>query len=219
VLSTQLNRAVQKQAENVSPADIEKYYKENSAAFEQLSLQRIFVPKRAPQPANDKAGAGAAAQTAESEEDASKKEADSLQTRAAAGEDFDKLQKEALDFAGMATAAPSTSMKVLASELSPVERILLDMKPGEVSHVLGENNGYFIYKLVGKEQKPLDDQSREDIKSKLAHQKFQSTMDELHKSFVTTLSDAYFGTEPAQAGATRGTPVPRPVPPAVIRQV
>jgi hypothetical protein len=63
---------------------------------------------------------------------------------------------------------------------------------------------------VGKEQKPLDDKSREDIKSRLAHQKFQSTMDELHKSFVTTLSDVYFGTEPAQAGPTAAAKVQVP---------
>jgi PPIC-type PPIASE domain len=210
VLSAQLNRAVQKEAENVPPADIDKYYKENSATFEQISLQRIFVPKgRGPQPANDKSG-GAATEPVKSDEDAAKNEAEFLQTRAAAGEDFDKLQTEALDFAGVTTPASSTSVRVLASELPAAQSTVLDLKPGQVSHVLADSNGYFIYKLVGKEQKPLDDKSREDIKSRLAHQKFQSTMDELHKSFVTTLSDVYFGTEPAQAGPTAAAKVQVP---------
>jgi hypothetical protein len=85
VLSAQLNRAVQKEAENVPPADIDKYYKENSATFEQISLQRIFVPKgRGPQPANDKSG-GAATEPVKSDEDAAKNEAEFLQTRAARG--------------------------------------------------------------------------------------------------------------------------------------
>lgn len=213
VLSMQLNRAVQKQAENVPPADIEKYYKENPAGFEQLSLQRIFVPKsKPPQAANDKTNAAAATQPAKSDEDATKQEAELLQTRAAAGEDFDKLQKEAYDFAGLATPVPGSNVKALASELSPAQRAVLDLKPGEVSHVLAESNGFYIYKFLAKEQKPFDDKAREDIKSKLAQQRFQSTMEELHKSFVTTLSDTYFGTAPAEAGPNHGMPAPPPTP-------
>jgi parvulin-like peptidyl-prolyl isomerase len=217
VLSMQLNRAVQKQADNVPAADIEKYYKENSAGFEQLSLQRIFVPKgKPPQIANDKTNTAAATQPAKSDEDAAKKEAESLETRAAAGEDFDKLQKEAYDFAGIASPGPGSRVEVFASELLPSQRAILDLKPGEVSHVFAESNGFYIYKFLAKEQKPLDDKVREDIKSKLAHQRFQSTMDQLHKSFVTTLSDAYFGTDPAQAGPTHGMPIPRLTPPGAV---
>jgi PPIC-type PPIASE domain len=214
VLSAQLNRAVQKEAENVPAADIDKYYKENSGTYQQLSLQRIFVPKgKAPQPGSDKTSPAGAATPAKSDEDAAKKEAESLQKRAAAGEDFDKLQKEAFEFAGLNTPTSSTNVKLAASDLPPAEHVVLDLKPGEISQALAETNGYFIYKFLGKEQKPLDDKSREEIKSKLAHQRFQSIMDDLHKSLLTTLSEAYFGTEAAQAGAGRSVPGSRPMPP------
>jgi PPIC-type PPIASE domain len=217
VLSTQLNRAVQRESENVSSADLEKYYKENPAAFEQLSLQRIFVPKgKPPQPENDKRSDGAA-EAVKSDGDAAKKEAESLQARAARGEDFDKLQKEAFDFAGLTTPAPSTMVKAAASEFSAAQHAVLDLKPDEVSHVLEERDAYLIYKLVSKEHRPLDDKSREDIKSTLAHQRFQSTMDQLHKDFVTTLSDAYFGSGSAQANSSnRRIPGPQPLPPAGV---
>ena len=217
VLSAQLNRAVQKESENVSAADIEKYYQENPAAFEQLSLQRIFVPKgKPPQPENDKRIEGAAA-AVKSDGDVAKKEAESLQARAARGEDFDKLQKEALDFAGLTAPAPSTTVKAAASEFSAAQHAVLDLKPGEVSHVLEEREAYLIYKFVGKEQRPLDDKSRADIQSTLAHQRFQSTMDQLHKDFVTTLSDAYFGSGPAQTNSSnRRIPGPQPLPPGGV---
>jgi hypothetical protein len=211
ILSAQLNRAVQREAETVPPADIEKYYTDNPAAFEQVTLQRIFVPKgKVTQHANDRADAGA--REAEKTDDSVKKEAEALQARAVVGEEFEKLQKEAFEVAGVTPPAASTNVVTLtAGEVSPTERPLLDLKPGEVSHVLTQGNGYFIYKLVAKEKQPLD-QAREEINSKLAHQRFQNTMDQLHKSFETTLSEAYFESEPTQTGASRPLPVPRPVP-------
>ena len=210
ILSAQLNRAVQREAETVPPADTEKYYKDNPAAFEQVTLQRIFVPKgKVAQHANDRASDGAVRE-AEKTDDSVRKEAEALQARALAGEEFDKLQKEAFEVAGVTAPAASTNVvKLTAGELSPTERPLLDLKPGDVSHVLTQGNGYFIYKLLAKEKKPLD-QAREEINSKLAHQRFQNTMDQLHKSFETTLSEAYFESEPTQTGASRPMPVPLP---------
>jgi hypothetical protein len=211
ILSAQLNRAVQREAETVPPADIEKYYKDNPAVFEQVTLQRIFVPKGKGTPhANDKADG--AAREAEKSDDSMKKEAEALQGRALAGEEFEKLQKEAFEVAGVTPPAASTNVVTLtAVELSPTDRPLLDLKLGDVSQVLTHKNGYFVYKLVAKERKPLD-QAREEINSKLAQQRFQNTMDQLHKSFETTLSEAYFESEPTQTGASRPMPVPRPVP-------
>ena len=55
-----------------------------------------------------------------------KTEAEALQKRAVAGEEFDKLQQEAFDFAGMKAKAPTTKMAKVrrntssaCSELSP----------------------------------------------------------------------------------------------------
>jgi len=214
ILSTELNRAVEKDAQEVTPSDIEKYYKDNPDSFEQVTVDRIFIPKgRRKQAPNEKSSAETAEESAESGNNTMKNEADALETRAAAGEDFDKLQKEAFELAGLTPPPSSTNVKLTLKELPADERAILDMQPGEISHVFPESNGYFIYKFLSKERKPLDDKTQEDLKSKLSQQRFQQTMDQLHKSFSATLNEAYFAPE-AQARPQRPMPVPRPVPQA-----
>jgi len=45
ILTQQLQRSVQEEAEKVSPEDIEAYYKKNPEAYEQFSLDRLFIPR------------------------------------------------------------------------------------------------------------------------------------------------------------------------------
>jgi parvulin-like peptidyl-prolyl isomerase len=45
ILSQILSRNMQEEAQNVSDADIQKYYDDNKSAFEEANFQRIFVPK------------------------------------------------------------------------------------------------------------------------------------------------------------------------------
>ena len=40
-----LTRALQTEANNISDADLEDYYKKNEASYEQATLARIFVPR------------------------------------------------------------------------------------------------------------------------------------------------------------------------------
>src|SRR5580700_2639028 len=44
LLSQDLNRALQADANNITNADLEDYYKKNQSTFEQATLARIFVP-------------------------------------------------------------------------------------------------------------------------------------------------------------------------------
>ena len=45
ILTQQLQRAVQEEADQVSPQDIDAYYKKNPEPYEQFSLDRLFVPR------------------------------------------------------------------------------------------------------------------------------------------------------------------------------
>src|SRR5882724_2961007 len=45
VLTKELSQSVQEQAEHVSDQDVESYYHKNEPAFEEVDLQRIFVPR------------------------------------------------------------------------------------------------------------------------------------------------------------------------------
>lgn len=226
ILSQQLSRSLKDEADKVPDSEIEKYYKDNSAAFEQATLQRLFIPKDkqtaaasedSEEPTKEentkgadaqksgdtqksadaqKAAADKAAAQKSDEEALLKKEADSLQARASAGEDFDKLQKEAYDSTGLKGTPPATNIgKLTHSEIPVTHRAVMDLKPGQVSQVLMEPNGYYIYKVVSKEVKPLQ-QVHDEIRNTLAQQRLQDTMEKIQQSAKIQLNDAYFAVPP-----------------------
>ena len=211
ILAQQLSQSVKEDADKVPEAEISKYYKDNASAFEQADLQRLYIPKdKQREPAADnKEDPAKQAEAQKTNEEAMKKEADSLQTRAAGGEDFDKLQKEAFDMAGVKGAPPTTKIgKLTRNELPVNHRAVLDLNTGQVSQVMAEPNGYYIYKVVSKDTKPLE-QAHDQIRTTLAQQRMQDMMEGIQQSAKTTLNEAYFGppATPA-AGAGAGAPPP-----------
>jgi parvulin-like peptidyl-prolyl isomerase len=187
-------KLLKEDADNVPEAEIEKYFKDNASAFEQAELQRILVPKANQQPTakDNKPESPKSADAQEVDADTMKKKAAALQSRAAAGEDFDKLQKEAFESAGMQGPSPSTNLGSLTvSRMPPNHRSVMTLKDGEVSEVIAESNGYYIYKVVSKSAKPLD-QVRAEIKSSLAQQRFADAMQNIEQSAKAELNDAYF---------------------------
>jgi hypothetical protein len=209
ILSQQLSRDLQEESQKVPDADMEKYYKDNAASYEEATLLRIFVPKnkqmpvpKAPVAAASKAGAAGAAKAAApakpvdpaAQEKAGQaimtKEAADLRARAVKGEDFDKLQKEAFVAAGLKTSAPPSKMeKVRQTTLPPTHKPVLELNAGEVSAVIDDPSGHYIYKLVSKKTLTLDEVKTE-IRNTLATQRYRDAM----QGFQTApdLNQTYF---------------------------
>jgi bifunctional DNA-binding transcriptional regulator/antitoxin component of YhaV-PrlF toxin-antitoxin module len=225
-----LTRTLQEDSGKVSDADIEDYYKKNEASYEQATFARIYVPRTkqiVTSPAKPKAdakdttkpGGKASANTnvtppppteaqKKAAEEAMTKLADTLRARAVAGEDPEKLQKEAHAAAGLSGDAPSTKLeKTRRITLPANQQSVMDLKPGEVSEVLSiPNGGYYIYKLISKETIPLDT-VKKDIQNILSKQRLDDSM----KGFKgdVDFNDAYFG--PAQKpGSIMGGRLPVP---------
>ena len=216
ILAQQLSQSVKDDADKVPEADIAKYYKDNAPAFEEAELLRLYIPKdKQREPAVDgKEDAAKQADAQKTDEEAMKKEADSLQSRAAGGEDFEKLQKEAFDMAGVKGAPPTTKIgKLTRNELPVNHRTVLDLNAGQVSQVLAEPNGYYIYKLVSKDTKPLE-QAHDSIRATLAQQRMQDAMQGIQESAKTTLNEAYFGPAATPAAGPGAPPPPQMNPPA-----
>jgi hypothetical protein len=230
ILSQELGRSIKEDADKVPDADINKYYKDNPEAFEQANLLRLFVPKEK-QHAPAKADAAAKEATAEdaskqseaqkADEEAMKRTADDIRKRAVAGEDFEKLQKEAYDAAGIASApAPPNIGKLTRSQIPVDQRPVLDLQAGQVSALFTEANGYYVYKVVSKDTKPLD-QARDEIRTTLSQQRLQDSMAKYQQENKATLNEAYFGSPgpplPPRMGAPGSsgpTPAGEPQPPA-----
>jgi parvulin-like peptidyl-prolyl isomerase len=201
-------KLLKEDADNVPEAEIEKYFKDNASAFEQAELQRIVVPKAYPPPTakDNKQESAKSAGAQEVDADTMKKKAAALQSRAAAGEDFDRLQKEAFESAGMQGPSPGTNLGSLTvNRMPPNHRSVMTLEAGEVSEVIAEPNGYYIYKVVSKSVKPLD-QVRSEIKTSLAQQRFADAMQKIEQSAKAELNDAYFPA-PAPGAATGARPV------------
>jgi hypothetical protein len=209
ILSMELTRALQEDSAKVSDADLEDYYKKNETSYEQATLARIVIPRTKqskPAVATTKPGEKAQPPTEEQQkaaEEAMTKLAAELRVRAANGEDFDTLEKEAYAAAGLPGNAPTTKMeKTRRSSLPQGHQAVMDLKPGEVSEVISDpNGGHYIYKLVSK-QTPALESVKPDIQRIISAQRYRDSMQGFQGN--VDLNEAYFGPVP-----TRPMP-PRP---------
>jgi hypothetical protein len=204
ILSQQLTTSLQEAAYKVSDEDMEKYYKDKIDTYQEATLQRLYVPRTrqiappkatpAAKTAVKKDAAAERAEAAASEkagEAAMTKSAAALQARAAKGENFDTLEKEAYLAAGLKGNPPSTKMeKVRPTTLPPAHHAALELKDGEVSPVISDPTGHYIYKMVSKHTLPLE-QVKPEIKNWLGTQHFRDAMQEFQGT--TIMNDAYFG--------------------------
>jgi parvulin-like peptidyl-prolyl isomerase len=183
ILSQELLRQLKEEAAEVPEKDIEDYYHQNAAQFEEVSLERIVVPNRAQgakQGTMDEAGLTKLAETS--------------RARAVAGEGFSKLQKEAYKAAGLSgDTEPNPRMEKLRRRgLPPAHASAFDLKPGEVSPVISDVSGHYIYKLESRETQPLD-AVKGEISKTLRQQRLEKLVHDVQQPFTTDVNQAYFG--------------------------
>jgi hypothetical protein len=214
ILAGELRSSLQADANNVNDQDIQDYYEKNKQTFEQATLIKIFVPRTrregTPAAGATKPGAKTATPTAtspsaakpaakkltpEEEEKANQeamtKEAKLLHERLVKGEDADVLEKAAFTAAGILGTPPPTKMEnVRRAGLQADQQSVMDLKPGEVSEVISDASGNFIYKMVSKETLSLD-KVKTEIHNQLSAQRYRELMQKYQGA--PELNDAYFG--------------------------
>jgi PPIC-type PPIASE domain len=195
ILAQEMVREIQEESAKVPEKAIADYYETNKATFEQATLQRIFVPtrKRTDPLPKDKADQAAINAQQKEAEDAMTQEADALRLRAVAGEDFNQLQDEAFAAAGIKTSTSARNLDHMRrTSVPPAHQTIFDLSPGQVSPVITDASGHYIYKLDSKELLTLDAVEVE-IKNKLETEKTQAAMKKIQDSFTTDMNDDYFG--------------------------
>jgi len=219
ILTNELKRNLQEEAGKVSPEDIEKYYKEHAESYEQFNVDRLFVPRtKQSEPEaqddnekNEKLSEEAqkakqAEEKAKSDEgeQAMSKLAENLRARAAKGEAFAVLQKEAFESAGMKIEAPTVNLPAIRrTGLPPSQAAVFSLNAGEVSQVINDSGGHYIYKLNSKSAIPLE-QAKNEIHSKLQGDRIREMMEKLNNSFHVVTNEEYFG-----PGGVAGPALPR----------
>lgn len=195
LLASLAHDQIQKDARKVSDADVDSYYKEHDAEYKTISYDKIYVPKQ-------KMGETVAPNSpdAQKKHEASeaemKQEADKLRTRAAAGEDFVKLQQEAYDFAGMKLVASASNThvdKVSKAHMMGNDASIFELKDGDVSQVIDDPQGFMIYKVQASQSQTLAD-VRDEVTHAVQSEKLKAASEALQKQISqdTTYNDAFF---------------------------
>ncbi len=216
VLTKELSQKLQEQAEKISDKELETYYHNNEASFQEVDLQRIFIPRsKQSAESKDKASDDAAAKDAakkeqQESEDAMKKVAEALRGRAAGGEDFAKLQDEAIAASGFKGKPPTRLGKVRRTSLPPDQGEVFNLKVGETSQLISTPNGYLVYKVGDKDTLPLD-HVREEISATLQSQRMQDAMQGIQQSATPELNSKYFGDATAEGPHGRAPEPAQPV--------
>jgi len=194
-----------------SAAEIQKYYDENPTAYDEVTLERLYIPKSA----GGKTPADPAAEKAAAEK---------IHDRAAAGEDFTKLQKEAWAGQPNPQGAPTTQMGARRRGSLPPDQepAVFALNAGQVSQLFDNPAGWFIYKVVSKRKLPLSE-VKDEISRSLQQQKFQDSREAIVNSAKAEYDPKYFGPPaPPQEAPEMGVPghpmpshhtPPHPMPP------
>jgi hypothetical protein len=207
ILTQQLTREVQEEAGKVPEKDIADYYHKHPETFTEYSLERIFVPrmKQEPPPSTKLSEEGENQQQKNAEMEMAKL-ADSLRSRAANGESFDVLQKEAYQVAGLKSNPPNTSMgKIRRTGLPPAHVAVFNLKAGEISPVFGDSSGHYIYKVENISMETLPE-AKDEIHNMLQTQRMKDLMDKIQGPFTTQVNDAYFDSGPSSARTGNSSP-------------
>ncbi len=193
IISEALSQAWRNQVQ-IADKDIENYYHANLAKYQQAELQRMYIPRLQQFPRSKQKLTDAEAQARKQQsEQTMKTEAEKLHARAVAGENFNKLQDEAFELAGIHAGPSNTNLgKTQRDALSPSEEFVMDLKPGEVSRVIEELSGFVVYRVDAKSTDSLD-QVRDEIRNALIAQRVQEQVEGLLQSANPAFDQRYFG--------------------------
>lgn len=181
ILSQELLRQIDEETANISQSEIEEYYKSHLSRYESATLDRIYVPLRK----NQQPGSEAEME----------KVAEGLRTKAAGGGDFFSLQKEAFNAAGVTDVPPNPSLgQMRRNDLPPTQGSAFELKSGEVSQVISDTTGHYIYRLESKQVQPLD-KAQEDIRRMLRREHREKAIQAIQQGVSATLNPDYFGAD------------------------
>ena len=200
ILTQGVTRKLQQESGKVSDEEVAEYYRKNPEISEEYTLQRLFVPLKkteaAPRAGESKGNSDAS--TKDGREQAASSErgldelANKLRARAAAGEDFLKLQREAFDAAAVTVASPTTSLgTVRRSALPAAHKEIFELKVGEVSPVITDAGGHYIYKMEAKDRLALD-KVKDEIRQTLESQQAKEALEKIQSYYSTELNQQYF---------------------------
>lgn len=165
-----------------SPEMIDAYYKENIAKYEQLKIDRVFIPLADPKKPQERPLF----------EKKARRMSEELRERASRGEDMGALEEEGYKTLGL-SAPPKVDQGAKRKGNYPLalERDIWSLKPAEVTKVEADLSGFSFYKVRSREAIPL-----EYVKNEVTREIYQKNMETAMKSASSQVhsdfNDKYF---------------------------
>jgi parvulin-like peptidyl-prolyl isomerase len=185
---------------NPSQEKIQAYYNENKSKFEEVRLDRIFIPKVSPKLLP--------AQQADFNKKAAKVAFD-IRERAVNGEDMSKLQNEASHTLDVVAPANIDIGARRRGTMAPaIEKDIWALKGGEVTKVELEPSGYNIYRLRSRDTLSLE-QAKQEIIRELHRRDMEVAMKNVNENIRAELNEQFFKPQlPPNAPKSPATLVP-----------
>jgi hypothetical protein len=192
----------------VTDAEVEKYYNDHPAEFEQVHVRHILISTQPPPPAP---GAKPGEQPKALSKDEARKKAEEALAKARKGEDFAALVKQYSDDPGSKDKGGEYTFG--KGEMVPeFEQAAFGLQqPGQISDLVETQFGYHIIKLEDRKggAGPSDPKVRQQIIAKLKQDKIQAKIDEITKNSKVTVPDDFdMNVKPSEqpAGLPSGHP-------------
>jgi hypothetical protein len=198
---------MEEDAANVPPSEIQKYYTEHKAIFEEGEVWRLSIPRSALTTGQLNLALDASDV---------KVRMDEIMKRAASGEDFNQLQQEAYTMFGITTEPPPIKTSMLRrTSLRPMEAKVFDLEVGQATQMMDSPDGFVLLKLESKQYVPIED-AQAQIKPILQQQRKAEKLQSAAKDVTAEFNLAYLGTPtapelfppqaPTQVSPSRATP-------------
>jgi hypothetical protein len=193
LLANAMSKEIYKDSMASPDEDAEKYYASHKSLFERFTFDRIFVPleKHPASPLKSGSVEVASEQGSDLKQKEMKELAEQVYARAVAGEDFDKLQKEAFKVAEIATDPNIKVEDLRRGDLSEVQNVIFDLEPGKISALLTDQTGYFIYKLMSRTVPPFEI-VKPQVTVRMQNDKSAEAVHKIEKLSEAEVNAAYF---------------------------
>jgi hypothetical protein len=180
VLANSLYRSVERQANDVPAAELEKYYEGHQDDYKKEEVLRVYIPKT-PSAVN-----GQAADLA-----ILKAMAEDVRKRALAGEDFDSLQKDVFVNLGIKAVPPATKVTVTKlTKLPAAEKPVLGLETGRVGDVVETAVAFVVLKMESRSVIPLES-AKADVVDAVQHERMQAQIREITENGKTQFNLSY----------------------------
>ena len=186
-------RSLEEKYRNPSQADVDAYYDKNKEHFEQITLERVYVPR------NDPAAKNATPDQKSAWEAKAKEAATDAKARAAKGEDMTALQKDVYTKLGLKMNPPNVNVGAIRKGALPPQsdKAIFALQPGGI-YESDEPTAFVLYKAVSRKTLTKDE-AKTDITRALYQEKMNQRKKEVSDTVKADYNEEYFG-PPAPAG-------------------